>query len=212
MSDSDENRQAKKSRTVEIFDLEIRKSWLTLGAFALFILFSGICFRGCCVKFVDNYELGYRYDRRDGTITLVGRTGYVLYPPIVVDIHTVDMRPMQVCINANARVLNCKLVQFDANGLETFLNWHGRADYDAPTSSGGGDATSSTTTHTTQFSNILMSYAFDGSGKNYPFLKVIRELKPEEAASPTAMASAMSAIPIHPPVAASPASSAGVGP
>ena len=30
-----------------------------------------------------------------------------------------------------------------------------------------------------------MAYAYDGSGKSYPFLTVIRELKPEEVTAPT---------------------------
>ena len=85
---------------------------------------------------------------------------------------------MQVCINANARVLNCKLVSFDPAGLDLFLSWHGRNDYSGP-----GVSTAGTTTATaSNLENILMSYAFDGSGKSYPFLKVIRELRPEEAA------------------------------
>ncbi|MBI2023077.1 IS30 family transposase [Candidatus Giovannonibacteria bacterium] len=51
------------------------------------------------------------------------------------------------------------------------LSWHGRNNYYAP------DSGSSTTT----FSEILKSYAYEGSGKNYTFLTITRELKPEEA-------------------------------
>jgi hypothetical protein len=151
------------------------KKWIVLGSFLVIVFFGLIFFRGCCVTFVDNYELGYRYDLRSGQISRVGRTGYILHPPIFVEIHNVDLRPMQVCINANARVLNCKLVQFNPVGLETFLSWHGRKDYNGANSSGTADIT------TGAFNSILMSYAFDGSGKSYPFLTVIRELKPEEA-------------------------------
>jgi hypothetical protein len=68
-------------------------------------------------------------------------------------------------------VLNCKLVKFNPDGLEVFLAWHGRNNYQ--TGTGGGSS----------FANILMSYAYDGSGKTYPFLTVIRELKPEERTS-----------------------------
>lgn len=139
-----------------------------IGAVAAFVLLllGAICFRSCCVTFVDSYELGYRYDARNGKLSHIDRTGYIVHAPLVVDVHTVDLRPMQVCINANARVLNCKLVQFNPAGLDLFLSWHGRGDYES-----GAEG---------RFNAILMSYAYDGSGKSYPFLSVIRELKPED--------------------------------
>ncbi len=126
------------------------------------------------VNFVDNYELPYKFDARTGAITILPESGYQVTPPLVVSVHHIDLRPMQVCINANQPVLNCKLVQFDPKGIELFLSWHGRGDYDGP----------GTKKQETTFSEILKSYAFDGSGKNYPFLKVTRELRPEEATDP----------------------------
>src|SRR5262245_5397322 len=83
-----------------------------LGITLVLLLFFRILFG----NFVDNYELGYKFDRRTGQIERVGRTGYVVTPPFLVNVHTVDLRPMQVCINANSRVLNCKLVQFNPAG------------------------------------------------------------------------------------------------
>lgn len=138
------------------------------------VLLGALLFRGCCVTFVDSYEMGYRYDARTGSLSRIDRTGYILHAPFVVEIHTIDLRPMQVCINANARVLNCKLVQFNPAGLDLFLSWHGRDNYDTSASS--------------KLNPILMSYAYDGSGKSYPFLTVIRELKPEESIAPTGSA------------------------
>lgn len=144
---------------------ELIKLGIALGC----ILVVAIFVRACCFTFVDSYEMGYRYDSRNGQISRVGRTGYVFHAPLVVDVDIVDLRPMQVCINANSRVLNCKLVQFNPSGLETFLSWHGRGDYDYSAN------------ETCKLRQILLSYAYDGSGKNYPFLTIIRELKPEEA-------------------------------
>lgn len=148
--------------------------WAVGGMLAL-ALVGLIGFRILFVDYVDNYQLPYKFDARTGTITILPEPGYQVTPPFVVSVHHVDMRPMQVCINANQRVLNCKLVQFDPKGIELFLSWHGRNDYNGPgngTQQGSG---------TTTFSEILKSYAYDGSGKNYPFLRIIRELKPEEA-------------------------------
>ncbi len=131
-----------------------------------------VIFRYTFVDWVDNYQLPYKFDSRKGVITKLEGHGYYVTPPLVVSVHSVDMRPMQVCINANKRVLNCKLVQFNANGLELFLSWHGRSDYEGPGSS--SQAT------TTPFSEILKSYAYEGTGKTYPFLTVLRELRNEE--------------------------------
>lgn len=154
-----------------------------ITAVALVLGFVGlIIFRILFVNFVDNYELGYKYDMRSGKLTVLADsmknvttgkyeylplTGYIVSPPFLVKVHTIDLRPMQVCIKANSRVLNCKLVKFDPAGLVLFLSWHGRGDYD-------NDGTSATPS---QFNQILMSYAYDGSGRSYPFLDVLRELK-----------------------------------
>ena len=133
--------------------------------------FGFLVFRVLFVNFVDNYEIPYKYDTRTGKIEKLNHTGYIVTPPFLVKVHSVDGRPMQVCISAIQRVLNCKLVEFNPAGLELFLQWHGRNDY---TNDGGTRETPTT------FNQILMAYAYDGSGKSYPFLTVIRELKPEE--------------------------------
>lgn len=154
--------------TYNILGREVPRT-LFRGVCTGFILFiSTLFFRGCCVTEVDSHELGYRYDRRTGRINVLPRTGYVVYPPLFVSVHTIDLRPMQVCItgsdssmsSVNSRVLNCKLVRFNRNGLELFLSWHGREDYDYD-----------------KLSPILRNYAYDGSGRHYPFLDVLRELR-----------------------------------
>lgn len=144
-------------------------------------------FRAGWVNFVDNYQMAFKFDTRSGKMEILTvqrpdaagamkiewQRGYIVTPPVLVNVHTVDLRPMQVCMNANQRVLNCKLVEFNPAGLQIFLDWHGRNDYEGPGS--GANAAKET-----PFSEILKSYAFDGSGKGYPFLTVKRELKPEE--------------------------------
>ncbi|TAK96229.1 hypothetical protein EPO05_02365 [Patescibacteria group bacterium] len=151
---------------------------LVAGALVLaVVVFIG--FRMFFVTFVDNYQIAYIYHvwpgkgrieilkNPDGTY----RRGWVVATPFLNRVHMVDPRPMQVCINANQRVLNCKLVQFNPEGLELFLSWHGRNDYEGPGGSQQG---------TSNFAEILKSYAYDGRGRTYPFLTVLRELKPEE--------------------------------
>lgn len=152
------------------------KIWANLGVVVGSILVIALVllalFRILFVNFVDNYQLGYKFDARTGEITILDEVGYYVTPPIIVKIHTVDLRPWQVCINANKRVLNCKLVQFkrDKKGLEIFISWHGRDNYE-----GGREEIGS-------FTDILKSYAYEGSGKSYPFMTILRDLKPEELA------------------------------
>ncbi len=147
------------------FSLWVKALILVAVLFVTLLIGVG-AFYALCVDFVDNYELAYKYDARSGKIERIGRTGYVITPPFLVKVHKIDLRPMQVCNNANSRVLNCKLVEFNPAGLEQFLAWHGRDDY-------SGDES--------RLPDILKSYAYDGSGKSYPFLTIKRELKPDEA-------------------------------
>jgi len=109
------------------------------------------------VKFVDQHEVGYKFDLITGDITVLEKTGYFIAPPWV-KIGSIDLRPAQVCINANSRVLNCKLVRFNPDGLVLFIEWHGRSP----------DNT---------VDEILRSYAYDGMDRNYPFLTIVTELK-----------------------------------
>jgi len=157
--------------------MERKYLWWAVPLAAVALAFVSLLgFRVLCVNFVDNYELAYKYSTRTGQIERLNRTGYFVTKPLLEKVHSVDLRPMQVCINANARVLNCKLVQFNPDDLEIFLQWHGRNNYngDAGSTNQGGQTMGN-------LNQILMSYAFDGSGKTYPFLKVLRELKPEDA-------------------------------
>ncbi len=171
---SDTQPKARKVSWLEDQGVESRWARVGIRSGAVFVslLFLLLVFRITFVNFVDNYHMGYKFDARTGEVTILDDVGYFVTPPIVVKIHTVDLRPWQVCINANKRVLNCKLVQFkrDKKGLELFISWHGRMDYE-----GGGEQTGS-------FTDILKSYAYEGSGKTYPFMTILRDLKPEELA------------------------------
>lgn len=117
------------------------------------------------VAFVDNYEYGFTYDKFTGKIEHIEHTGWVVRNPWHYSVHTVDIRPYQVSISANSRILNAKLVRFNPAGLETFVEWHGRA---------AGDETSG-------MLEILKCYAFDrDEGRDCPFLTVISVLAPNQ--------------------------------
>ncbi len=125
------------------------------------------------MNFVDQHEVGYRFDAIGGKVRVLEEKGYIVTLPFIVKIHTVDLRPFQVCISANSRVLNRKLVRFNPNGLLLFVSLHGRADYSAFGGVNGIDTSS-------DMYQIMMAYAFENQGSNhasstYPFLEIIKE-------------------------------------
>lgn len=144
------------------------KFWAILGGSVLFLLVAAIVFRLSCFGYVENYELGYTFDSVSGkTEPLINKdgsckNGYIYANPLV-SVYTIDLRPMQVTINANNRVLNAKLVQFNPKGFRTFVAWHGNANYSQES-----------------LKDILMSYAYDPSNKTYDFLTIKKELKNED--------------------------------
>lgn len=122
---------------------------------------------------VDNYELCFTFDRWTGKIERVHQQGWVTRMPFRYSVHTIDLRPYQVTMNANERVLNAKLVRFNPDGLQTFVEWHGR---DA------GDSKRN-------LLEILKSYAFDpDGGKDCPFLEVKGQITPTQSIPVTPLA------------------------
>lgn len=143
-------------------------NWYKVAIVVGSLLVLTLLFRVICVYFVDNYELGYSYNKTSGEITELSRTGYFIVNPITTVIHTIDLRPMQVRIEANNRVLNAKLVQFDVRGFDQFISLHGRGDYN--------------NTYDISLSNILMCYAYENYGNTnsdsiieskYHFIKIL---------------------------------------
>lgn len=118
------------------------------------------------VHSIDKHELGFVFDRISGKIEKIERSGWVVRTPLRYSVHCVDLRPYQIQISANQRVLNAKLVSFNPEGLETFVQWHGRS---------AGD-------NLDNLKEILKCYAFDkAEGKDCPFLRVVSELAPTQA-------------------------------
>lgn len=117
------------------------------------------------VSFIDKHELGFTYDKMTGKIDRIERNGWIVRTPLQYAVHTIDLRPYQIQISANQRILNAKLVRFNPEGLETFVSWHGRE---------AGDEIN-------DLLEILKCYAFDKSnGEDCPFLIVVSELSPNQ--------------------------------
>jgi hypothetical protein len=141
------------------------KFWTILGGSVVFLFLVAVVVRLSCFGYVENYELGYKFDTKSGKTTILTnsdgtfKNGYIYENPLVL-IYTIDLRPMQVSINANNRVLNAKLVQFNPKGFKTFVAWHGNSNYGQE-----------------NLKDILMSYAYDDSSKDFNFLTILKELK-----------------------------------
>lgn len=137
-----------------------------LTLFLLICLIGGCTYRAFWWTNVSNYNVAYRWDKRDGSITRINHTGWCRVTPLMTEIYEIDSRPMQIRIEANNRVLNAMLVQFDTTGAKDFFNKHGLSDYDQ-----------------TKLGEILKSYAYEGmtSGfynrdslqAKYKFLKIL---------------------------------------
>lgn len=124
------------------------------------------------VHYVDKHEFGFVFDKFTGRIEVVQHSGYVVRNPFRYDVNAIDLRPYQVSITAdlgvNQRILNAKLVRFNPKGLDSFIAWHGQ-------SAGNNVGT---------LKEILKCYAFDREeGRDCPFLIVVSELAPAQAAS-----------------------------
>lgn len=143
-----------------------QKFGVVLGVVATFVVICLCAFRLFFVSFVDNYELGFVYNKFNGKIEILSHTGWIVVNPLRDEVHSIDLRPGQVCMNANSRVLNCKLVRFNPKGLPTFLEWHGR------------QAGQSTMHDGTSIYEILKSYAFNvKGGADCPFLIIEDEMR-----------------------------------
>lgn len=115
---------------------------------------------------IDNYEMGFQFDRVTGKIETIDHKGWVVRLPIRYSVHTIDLRPYQIQIAANNRVLNAKLVRFKPEGLQTFVEWHGRS---------AGD-------NTLWLLEILKCYAFDSvGGADCPFIEIIQVISPNKS-------------------------------
>lgn len=143
-----------------------------LGSGLLLILVTSLIlllvFRVTCLTFVDNYEFVYQFDSYTGEITYPDHKGYVYGNFITAPVHTIDLRPIQLCISGDLpvgkRMTTCKLVQFNPAGIKEFLDWHGRDSYDS-----------------TKLTPILMAYAFENDNTVYPFMTIKKELKNQES-------------------------------
>lgn len=125
------------------------------------------------VTHVDAHEMGFTFNRWTGEIKEVDKKGWVVRNPVVYGVHTIDLRPFQITITADLavseRILNAKLVQFNPDGLNEFVAWHGR---------NGGKTR-------TRFVEIMKCYAFavDG-GESCPFITVSQHVEPGQVGIP----------------------------
>lgn len=163
--------------------MEMSKKWIITIILVCSLLIGSLIFRALFLRFVDSYELGYKYYKTTGQTVVLPRTGWHLVKPFITQIHTIDTRPVQIRIEAymsgsntsasdiNTRVLNAMLVRFKPEGLMQLLEYHGRMNYSQE-----------------KLSQILKIYAYEGCAtdgyskeylqKKYKFLKIMSTISP----------------------------------
>lgn len=158
------------------------KKVLICSVLFVLVIFIGFLFwLGLWVTSVDKHEFAFTFDRfNNGKIEVIDGGGWVVRNPFKYAVHVIDLRPYQITLSANKRVLNAKLVKFNPAGLNTFIEWHGRkAGDDIGRDSyinGNGNIVGSS-----GLIDILKVYAFDkAEGTDCPFLTVLQDIAPNQ--------------------------------
>jgi hypothetical protein len=139
-------------------------------------LFLGVAFAAYLALFhyTDLHQVAIARNWITGEMWLDDTPGPDLTLPWV-KVARIDKRPMRVCITSAARAYNCKLVQFDPSAYKEFAATQGFGYYwlaNRISINFGYDE------EYRGVKDILRGYAF--SGKEYPFLRVLREYQGSE--------------------------------
>ena len=130
------------------------------------VITSLILFWTLFLNHIAPQQIGIAYDSVNGEVSVQRHPGWYLTHPLV-QVASVETRPFQVCLNAGARILNCKLIRFNPDGANEFVKLQGFHYWN------GGTCNNC---NTTEFSRIMMGYAY--SERTYPFIEVLEEIKP----------------------------------
>lgn len=124
-----------------------------------------------CFNHTEPAEAGIAWNPISGELSAQapGDSGWHLTAPWT-RVARIDLRPQRVCITTAGRGVNCKLVQFQLDGLKAFVDaegfryywWANRVSYNYGYSE-----------EYRGFRDILRGYAF--SAKQYPFIKVLED-------------------------------------
>lgn len=132
------------------------------------IIFGLVAFWILCLNHIAPQQIGVAYDSINGEVSVQQKPGWYVTHPFV-QVASVDTRPFQVCLNAGARILNCKLIKFNPEGASEFVKLQGFHYWNGPGSSCNN-------CNTSEFARIMMGYAY--SERQYPFIDVLEEIKP----------------------------------
>ncbi len=117
-----------------------------------------------CMNHIGIRHIGIAYDSWEGTVS-IQQAGWHRTGPQV-QVAEVSLLPTRVCMNGGVRQLNCRLVRFKAEGIQSFIAEQGFHYYNDHAHESDGS-------HISGMALILKGYAY--SGKDWPFLEVIEE-------------------------------------
>lgn len=140
----------------------LKRSILSIFAICLFYLMF--------VDYIDHYEVSIRRNILSGETYIDTTGGFNLSVPWVLT-SNIETRPIRICITSSSRIYNCKLVSFDPNGFEDFVELEGFKYY------WWANRLSYNIGHDVEYrgiSDIIKGYCFDES-KKHSFIKIEKE-------------------------------------
>lgn len=123
------------------------------GGFFGLLLMIAILFWLFCLNHVDVTDIGVTYNSISGDIGTQRHPGWYVTSPFVRVAH-LSLLPMRVTIPSEARIINQKLVKFNADGAIDFVKMQGFS-----------------WALNSQQENIMLGYAY--SGQKYSFLEIV---------------------------------------
>ncbi len=137
----------------------LNKIWYLVGAVILLPFIFWLLF----LNHVSVNELGVSYDPMNGKITKQEQAGWYITHPLV-QVSYIETLPFKVTIPSDARVIVQKLVRFNPDGLQEYIDLQGFS-YSLNSS----------------LQNTFLGYSY--SGRSYPFLEILQELELEKLPS-----------------------------
>lgn len=137
----------------------MERFWIILGSVLGLSLIVGFFFWVFCLNHVEVNEVGVAYNSYNGNVYTQKKPGWY-YTNVFTKVAYISTVPIKITIPSEAKVIVSKMVKFNINGLNEFIQLQGFS-YEL----------------NQNMSNILLGYAF--SGNKYKFLDILQETTDE---------------------------------
>lgn len=124
-----------------------------------------------CFHYTEPTQVGISLNYSNGNLVLVQKSGWSVTAPWIM-VAKIDTRPIRVCVTSSGRGFNCKLVQFNPQAYQEFVEIEGFRYY------WWANRLSFNLGYSEEYRgmrDILRGHAF--GVKKYRFLKILQESK-----------------------------------